>query len=519
MSGQQALDQRLHFIGMDSQAQARLNALKPLLDSVMNAALDTFYEKVQSVPETKAFFPNQAVISHAKEKQASHWRTIAEAKFGSDYAANVRTIGLTHARLGLEPRWYIGGYALVTEQLIHSVVEANWPRLMGRKSKGAADVAASLSVLVKAAMLDMDLAISTYLEALEDRRQEEAAKRMRVERDQAAALQALAKALDRLADGDLTVKFDAQVASEFDGLKRDVNRTVERLAQTMVGVAEAADVIDNGAGEIAVAADDMASRSEHQAASLEESTAALSELAASVHRAAQAARQAADTATKTRKDVEHSRQIVDNAVEAMAVIEASSRQISQIVGIIDEIAFQTNLLALNAGVEAARAGEAGRGFAVVASEVRSLAQRSAEAAKEIKTLISQSTSQVDAGVHLVRETGQALQTTIEQIVRIDNLVAGIASATSEQASGISEVNTAISQMDKVTQKNAAMMEETTAATHSLRAEVTRLVDLVGSFQLGDRSAQRDTAASPAAKPRSRVSAGRGKGIRLAHPAE
>jgi methyl-accepting chemotaxis protein len=514
MSRDNALEQRLNFIGMDEQAQAHLRDMQPLLDEIMGPALDKFYEKVRSVPETSAFFPTPATVAHAKEKQASHWKVIAEAHFGPEYAASVKAIGQAHARFGLEPRWYIGGYALVLEQLIKAIAPLRWPRLLGRRQKGAEEVAENLSVLVKAALLDMDLAISVYLDVLETKRAEEAAKRLKAQEEQMAALTALAAALDRLANGDLTVKFDAEVAADFDKVKQDVNGTIARLAEAMLSVASVADAIENGAGEIATAADDMSSRSERQAASLEESTAALSQLTVSVRRAAQAAKETADTASKTRKDVEHSREIVDNAVAAMSKIESSSKQIAQIVGIIDEIAFQTNLLALNAGVEAARAGEAGRGFAVVASEVRSLAQRSAEAAKEIKGLISQSTAQVNTGVHLVRETGEALQATIEQIVHIDQLVAGIAHATAEQATGISEVDTAISQMDKVTQQNAAMVEEATAATHSLRAEAARLVELVDGFQLERRQSRSHPSAAVVEMSRARPSGGSRKIMRV-----
>ncbi|MGO9133947.1 MAG: protoglobin domain-containing protein, partial [Methylovirgula sp.] len=359
MNADTGLEQRLNFIGINAHSQARLRELKPLLEKVMGPALDVFYERVQSTPQTRVFFPTPAIIAHAKEKQSAHWRVITDAQYGADYATNVRAIGQAHARFGLEPRWYIGGYAIVIEQLIQAIVNTRWPRLLSGGQKAATEVAESLSALVKASLLDMDLAISIYLESLEARRQEEEVKRLKAQQEQTAALTALAVALDRLAKGDLTVKFDAAVAPDFDKLKDDVNNTVARLAKAMLSVAQAADAINNGAAEITVAADEMASRGERQAASLEQSTAAINLLSASVGEAAKAARQVAETASTTRKNVEHSSSVVDETVAAMAAIEASSRQIAQTVGIIDEIAFQTNLLALNAGVEAARAGEAG----------------------------------------------------------------------------------------------------------------------------------------------------------------
>jgi methyl-accepting chemotaxis protein len=229
-------------------------------------------------------------------------------------------------------------------------------------------------------------------------------------------------------------------------------------------------------------------RTEHQAASLEQSTAALSELTSSVKKAAKSANEAAQVVASTRKDVDQSKSVVNSAVEAMAAIEGSSGQISQIIGVIDEIAFQTNLLALNAGVEAARAGDAGRGFAVVAAEVRALAQRSAAAAKDIKALISLSGTQVEAGVKMVRQTDATLQSVIGRVAEIDRLVEGMAHAAADQATGLSQVEAAVSQMDQVTQQNAAMVEQASAATHSLNQEVDRLLALVGGFKLRDRTA-------------------------------
>jgi methyl-accepting chemotaxis protein len=216
---------------------------------------------------------------------------------------------------------------------------------------------------------------------------------------------------------------------------------------------------------------------------LEETAAALDEITATVRKTAQGAAQARDVVGQAQADTERSGQVVRDAVGAMSAIEGSARQIGNIIGVIDEIAFQTNLLALNAGVEAARAGDAGRGFAVVASEVRALAQRSAEAAKEIKALISASSQEVGRGVGLVGETGQALMTIMVQIREINGVVREIASSAAEQATGLHEVNTAVNQMDQVTQQNAAMVEQSTAASHKLLSDSNVLMDLVSRFKL------------------------------------
>ena len=218
---------------------------------------------------------------------------------------------------------------------------------------------------------------------------------------------------------------------------------------------------------------------------MEETAAALDQLTASVREAAESASEVENVVTKARKDAEESGVIVSEAVDAMSMIRKSSNEISQIIGVIDDIAFQTNLLSLNAGVEAARAGEAGRGFAVVASEVRALAQRSSDAAKQIKLLITSSSEQVETGVGLVGRTGEALASIIDRVSSIDKLVSGIASGSREQSSGLSEINIGMSQLDQVTQQNAAMVEEATAAATTLRTEAAGLTHVVGRFNLMD----------------------------------
>ncbi|SED69068.1 methyl-accepting chemotaxis protein [Rhizobiales bacterium GAS188] len=300
---------------------------------------------------------------------------------------------------------------------------------------------------------------------------------------QSQVVEEVALGLQRLASGDLRYRLEKVFAPDYEKLRADFNGTMEQLQQTMTEVAANAETIRSGTSEISTAADDLSRRTEQQAASLEETAAALDEITTTVNKTAEGARHARDVVSVAKADAEKSGAVVRTAVEAMSGIEKSSKQIGQIVGVIDEIAFQTNLLALNAGVEAARAGDAGRGFAVVASEVRALAQRSAEAAKEIKGLISTSTSQVDYGVKLVTETGQSLQRIMTQVTEINEVVSEIAAGAKEQATGLGEVNTAINQMDQVTQQNAAMVEETSAAAHSLGQETEGLSRLLGRFQI------------------------------------
>lgn len=303
-------------------------------------------------------------------------------------------------------------------------------------------------------------------------------------RDQAAVVNALAEGLDHLTRGDLTYSLTQTFPDEYVKLRSDFNGAMGQLRDAMSVVVTNVSAIRSGSGEISQAADDLSRRTEQQAASLEETAAALDEITATVNRTASGAKQASETVRSAKGDAETSGVVVRDAITAMGAIETSAHQINQTIGVIDEIAFQTNLLALNAGVEAARAGDAGRGFAVVASEVRALAQRSAEAAKEIKVLISASTTQVNAGVTLVGQTGEALQRIVSRVAEIDGLVSEIAASAQEQATGLQQVNTAVNQMDQVTQQNAAMVEQSTAASHSLSQEAESLSASVSRFQIG-----------------------------------
>jgi methyl-accepting chemotaxis protein len=303
----------------------------------------------------------------------------------------------------------------------------------------------------------------------------------------------LGAGLRALSAGDFSARIEDAFSAEYEPLRHDYNETLEKLSHLIAQVVDASDSIRARANEISVSSEELASRTETQAATLEQTAAALEQITASVNSAAAGAKEVEAVVLRARSDVEDSGKVVQGAVNAMNQIESSSSQISQIIGVIDDIAFQTNLLALNAGVEAARAGDAGRGFAVVASEVRALAQRSSLAAKEIKVLISDSSQHVQSGVKQVDGAGRALSAVVTQVSQISKLVSAMASGSIEQAQGLNEINIGVAQLDQVTQQNVAMAERSGAACHALNHETTEMNAIVAQFTVRAPSAGRGAA--------------------------
>jgi methyl-accepting chemotaxis protein len=577
MSDNNSLHERLSFLNFDDRAKSTLLGLKPAVEAHLPAALDVFYAQAAKFPQTARFFTDAAHMGRAKNAQLNHWANISSAEFSQEYERSITKIGNVHAKIGLEPRWYIGGYALITEQLIHSIVPTLWRSgLFGNAAK-AEEAAEKLSALIKAIYLDMDLAISVYLAASEEARlrAEEASKKAEEERraSEAAAtaecdalktkmmenleaavggivtaaaagdftqrvslegkegtirnlaesmnmmcgtignvMDELSAILGSLADGDLTKRMAGDYQGSFGVLKDNVNTTAERLAATITEIKLVVREVANASAEISTSTTDLSQRTEEQAASLEETSASMEQISATVKKNAENAQQANTSAAGTRDVADRGGKVVAQAVDAMAKIEESSRKISDIIGVIDEIARQTNLLALNAAVEAARAGDAGRGFAVVASEVRSLAQRSSQAAKDIKDLITNSNGQVKDGVDLVNRAGTALTEIVESIKKVADVVADISSASAEQSTGIEQVNKALTQMDEVTQQNSALVEENAATAKTLEGQAKAMDERVAFFKLveGDDApvaqappravAPKPATARPAVKP-------------------
>jgi len=451
----------LSFYDLGVADWSRLPRIAAAIEKHAPAALAGFYDQIAAQPETSRHFGSRTAMDLAKSKQLDHWRRLFSGEPGADYLDRAATVGLVHARIGLEPKWYVGGYATILSEVIIRIIEAA-PPVLGRRR-----TAQTVATLVKLALYDMTVALGSYF---------------KVDEDRGAMIDKMGDALSRLAEGDFTARLEG-LPPAFARIEDDFENMRSHITAALSEVAEVSDAIRTGALEIQHASDDLARRTENQAATLEESAAALDGLTTGIARGAAEAGDARGAVEQSRDEAIEGAAVVLDAVRAMDGIQKGSAEIGKIVDVIDGIAFQTNLLALNAGVEAARAGEAGKGFAVVATEVRALAQRSADAARDIKQLIAASSEQVGKGAALVSRSGAAFDSIVARVHDVAGLVTSISERAAEQSLGLGHVNGAVREMDLVTQQNAAMVEQATAASRSLATEATRLADLVQRFHL------------------------------------
>nr|WP_243429957.1 globin-coupled sensor protein [Acetobacter sacchari] len=489
------IQRKLQFLGLGTRECDIIRSAQPDIMKAIPAGLDLFYEKILQVSELSSFFENSEHIKSAKGRQKSHWHSVTDAKFGSDYITAVTAIGNMHAKLGLNPGWYIAGYSVLLGEVVRSVIKDAWPS--SKRSlfsapapkSGGEELGEQIALLIKVVLLDMDLAISTYLENLEGAR-------VRAQEARIASLDTLASALDRVAEGDLLLGDYEALSHDGGRLEGAFANVINGLSEIILEVRHSSESVEVGAREIRKASEEVLQRISEQTTGPQSVCNTIGPLADSVKSVAQRAKSADAAVSLCGREARQSRTVVAETIAAVDQIAESCGKISQIIGLIEEIALQTNLLALNAGVEASRAGDAGRGFSVVAKEVRALAQRSAGAAKETRALITTIGEDVTKGVKLVNETGVALESISRSVVDAGGLVGEIAEAAEEQALRIDEINAGVVTLEREMRSNAAMMRRTTGVSHELARNSTHLMQLVMNFKVHDQ------------KRRQRVSTGR-----------
>ncbi len=435
------------------------------------AAADRYHDTVI----TPAFERHQAAIDNAVAELSVHQQKLAEEAEGS-----LHDIYMILSAVAL---LVIAGVGLFC-----------W-FMLGRVSRPLARTAETMRAMVNGdlsaaiegdtrpdEMGDVARALVAFRQAEVDKRSlEEMGRQQQAERTR--IIDSLSVALRHLANGDVSYRIEDQFQGQYEELRMDFNSALTAVGSALRAVSETSDAIRLGTGEIAQASNDLSIRTEQQAAALEETSASMTTATGSVRETAEAAKEANTAVQDAHDAAEKGGQIVHDAIAAMDEIEQSSKQISQIIALIDNVAFQTNLLALNAAVEAARAGEAGDGFAVVAAEVRGLAQRTADAANDVKKLITSSAQQVENGVRLVGQAGETLDHIVERVSEITKLMHNIAASVEEESLVLVQVNSAVGEMDQMTQQNAAMVEQSTASARNLASEAEALAKLVGNFQI------------------------------------
>ena len=505
------LQSRLDFIGLDEMARSRLAGAQATISKHLEPALDRFYDKIGTVPAVKSFFDGRPQMDRAKSRQMDHWTAIASGQLDENYFQASTRVGLRHAQIGLEPRWHIGGYGVIMETLVLGVVHDLMSEALTPARKGfgrqaidhqaalekADAMAGALVAVFKSILLDIDIGVSAYFDKLSaDARAADDAARARIEK----AVSAAGAVLKEMAQGDLTGRVTETLDAEFESIKTDTNGVAEKMAGIVGQLKGTARTLRTATGEILSGANDLSERTTRQAATIEETAASIEQLSVAVVENAKRAANASGRAQSLARNATDGGAAIKEANGAMGAIEASSAKISNIIGLIDDIAFQTNLLALNASVEAARAGEAGNGFAVVAVEVRRLAQSAANASSEVKALIEASAGEVRTGSQLVARAAEMLLDILAGAEESAQLIDRIAQENQSQSAALEEVSVAVRQMDEMTQHNAALVEEINASIEQTEAQAVALDSIVDVFRIDEAVLEtRSGAARPGLK--------------------
>ncbi|WEJ10632.1 globin-coupled sensor protein [Sinorhizobium prairiense] len=495
-----SLLERLRFAGLDEDACALLRDHRQALSPRIDLALRALSHRLQASPDAARHFDSDRQIDRLHDLQSSHWNVLTDARFDGLYAERVKVLADTESRMGLDPRWQIASHSIVLEHLILGAIEDAWPKsilsLGKARRKELRDLVAAL---VRTAFVDTEIAVSLRFNALRQQHQRQLSEQRRDDESELKTL--FSDFLRAIGEGDLTARLPEDAPDAYQPIVAGLNTALGQIRDALLAADKRATAAEAIVSELRGSAAEFSGNAGAEAKAIDQHLVSLGTVTERIRTGSIRIAETETKAGETRIAVERSGEIAGQAISAMADIEASAEKIGQIIGVIDEIAFQTNLLALNAGIEAARAGESGRGFAVVAQEVRALAQRSGEAAREIKQLVTGTKGQVVAGVEIVGRTQHAISSIAEQVISINEAVTGIAREAECQVSDLASATSEIGGIARAMNRSAALGGAALASADDLHGVIVELGETVRRFHL-DRQAR--SAASFA--PRMRIDA-------------